>query len=326
MKTDTEPTVVGDLAEATALTISRDSGVLALATMSDEDFASRIAALKRGQERVLQIQRELLRPDVDYGTIPGTPKPTLYKPGAEKLCAFYGLVTAFVVNVEHGDGVSTPPLRVEVTCTLRHGSNDGPVVAQGIGSANAWEKKYRYRAAQRSCPQCHVEAIKRSQYADKETGDKGWYCHQKAGGCGAQFHSKDPSITGQECGQVDNPDPYDVDNTLVKMASKRAHVDATLRATATSGLFSQDLEDQLPTDVETGPKAPQRASKPEGKASPALIGNDERKKLFSVAKAAGCTDDELREYLYSTFGFESSAAITRVSLDTIHEWLRKGGA
>lgn len=33
-----------------------------------------------------------LRPDIDYGRIPGCPKPTLLKPGAEKMLRFYGLV------------------------------------------------------------------------------------------------------------------------------------------------------------------------------------------------------------------------------------------
>jgi hypothetical protein len=38
-------------------------------------------------------------------------------------------------------------------------------------------------------------------------------------------------------------DPFDLLNTLLKMSEKRAYVDATLRATATSSLYSQDLED-----------------------------------------------------------------------------------
>ena len=157
------------------------------------------------------------------------------------------------------------------------------------------------------------------------SGEKGWYCHQKIGGCGVQFGAKDERIIGQQPGQVDNPDPHDVENTLVKIAAKRSYIDGTLRATATSGLFTQDLEDQLPIDAESGPKEPQRASKPDGKTSPALINEAQRKKLFAVAKAAGCTDDDLREYLYSMFGFESTAAITRASFDAILAWVEHGG-
>ncbi|WDU83904.1 hypothetical protein [Caloramator sp. Dgby_cultured_2] len=32
----------------------------------------------------------------DYGKIPGSPKPSLFKPGAEKLCNLYG----FTINVD----------------------------------------------------------------------------------------------------------------------------------------------------------------------------------------------------------------------------------
>ena len=40
-----------------------------------------------------------------------------------------------------------------------------------------------------------------------------------------------------------NSPPYSIVNTILKMAKKRAFVDAVLSATRSSGLFSQDLED-----------------------------------------------------------------------------------
>lgn len=43
--------------------------------------------------------------------------------------------------------------------------------------------------------------------------------------------------------RVENPEVLDLQNTLVKMAKKRALVDATLNATGASRLFTQDLED-----------------------------------------------------------------------------------
>ena len=36
---------------------------------------------------------------------------------------------------------------------------------------------------------------------------------------------------------------YDQVNTIIKMAKKRSYIDATLSATRTSGIFTQDLED-----------------------------------------------------------------------------------
>jgi hypothetical protein len=231
--------------------VSRESGVMALAMLGEEEFEARLTAMKKGQDRVRRIQRELMigptpeNPEgEDYGVIPGTNKPTLLKPGAEKICQAYGLVPSFQKEWQYGDGITSPHLRLEMTCYLHKGSKEGPIVGEGVGAANSWEKKHRYRGAQRSCPSCGCEGtIRRSSYPDKQTGDKGWYCHGKAGGCGANFESADPSITEQQGGQVENPDPFEVHNTLLKMAAKRAQVDAVLRTTATSGLFTQDVED-----------------------------------------------------------------------------------
>ncbi len=44
-------------------------------------------------------------------------------------------------------------------------------------------------------------------------------------------------------GKVENPNPADMFNTVLKMAKKRAFVDATITATACNDLFTQDLED-----------------------------------------------------------------------------------
>lgn len=222
--------------------VSRESGVMALAFMPEVDFEARLLALKQGQDRVRRIQRELMEEDEDYGVIPGTKKPTLLKPGAEKLCNVYGLVPTYEWETKRGDGITEPVLAVEMKCYLHKGDNKGPILGEGVGAANSWERRYRYRGAQRTCPSCGCEGtIRRSSF--ERDGDKGWYCHAKSGGCGEQFNSQDPAIVEQERGQVENPDPHDLQNTLLKMARKRSHIDATLSTTATSGLFTQDLED-----------------------------------------------------------------------------------
>jgi len=246
------------------------SGVMALSLMSETEFQARLDAMKRGQDRVRVIQRELMvgptkeDPEgVDFGVIPGTKKPTLLKPGAEKLCNVYGLVPTFEETWIEGDGITAPHLRVRIKCYLHRGDADGPVVGEGVGAANSWERKHRYRGGQRACPSCGCAGtIRRSSF--ERNGDKGWYCHDKAGGCGATFHSTDQAITEQQAGQVENPDPFDVENTLLKMAKKRAHVDGTLTATATSGLFSQDVEDLPHEAPKPAPRpAQQQAAQPE---------------------------------------------------------------
>lgn len=212
----------------------------ALAVMSDAEFALRLSQMKVAQVRMATIQRELMTPEVDYGVIPGTgSKPTLLKSGAEKLAKFHCLVPTFGQTTIIGDGLATPHLRVLSVCSLHAETEDGPIVGQGLGAANSWEAKHRYRTASRVCPLCEATTIIRG----KEEFGGGWLCYAKKGGCGAKFNIMDPAINDQQTGQIENPDPFDVENTLEKMSAKRAYVDAVLRSTATSGLFSQDLED-----------------------------------------------------------------------------------
>src|SRR5262245_61745636 len=62
------------------------AGTAALAGMPDQEFEVRLAAMRRGRERITRIHRELMDPETEYGIIPGTKQPTLLKSGAEKLC------------------------------------------------------------------------------------------------------------------------------------------------------------------------------------------------------------------------------------------------
>lgn len=228
-----------------------EAGTLALALMSDDEFSTRLAALRKGRDRIVEIQRSLMDKDVDYGTIRGTPKPTLYKPGAEKLCDFYHFAADFRPERLTGDNVTSPALAYQTRCELHLGSLDGPVVAVGYGSANSWERKHRYRTGERACPACgSIGTLLRSKRGEPE-----WFCWAKKGGCGETFDINDPAVVSQAVGDVENPDPWDLDTTLLKMAEKRAHVDATLRATASSGLFTQDVED-LPAPPEPPPAKP----------------------------------------------------------------------
>lgn len=272
-------------------------GALAIADLTDVEFDRRLASLEQGRDRIARIQRALMVLDVDYGTIPGTPKPTLLKPGAEKLCFAYGLVADFDPRRMLGDGVTGPHLAYQTRCDLHLGSLDGPVVAVGYGSANSWERKHRYRSGERLCPACSKSG---SIIKGKAEYGGGWLCFAKKGGCGAKFADKDPLILAQVVGDIENPDPWDLDTTLLKMAEKRAHVDATLRGTAASGLFTQDIEDarpQEPAPDAAAPAAqpsarraapparqrpPQRAQAPE----PAAPSEDEIDALFRAETAA----------------------------------------
>jgi len=216
------------------------AGALALAQMTDAEFEHRLADLKRGQDRIKRIKTELMERDVHYGVIPGTNKPSLLKPGAEVLLSIYGLRPDFIATVEHGDGVSSPDISVTMRCELHLGDLEGPIVAVGVGGANSWEKKHRYRSAERVCPNCGVIG---SVFKSKKEGE-GFYCWSKKDGCGAQFAADDSRIASMA--KVDNPDPYELQNTLLKMSKKRSLIDATLTGTASSDLFTQDISDDDP--------------------------------------------------------------------------------
>src|SRR5579863_4222291 len=126
----------------------------------------------------------------------------------------------------------------EVECSLIS-KRSGQLVATGLGSCNSFEGKYRWREQQRKCPTCGKEAIIKGK---AEYGG-GFLCWKKKDGCGAKFEEDDDAITGQPAGKVQNEDIPTLKNTILKMAKKRAKVDAVLSATRSSGLFTQDIED-----------------------------------------------------------------------------------
>lgn len=68
---------------------------------------------------------------------------------------------------------------------------------------------------------------------------------------------------GEDREQVENDNIADVYNTVLKMAKKRAHVDATLTVTGAADIFTQDLieEDDLPQ--KPSPAMPKRKSEAE---------------------------------------------------------------
>ncbi|MEM4721744.1 MAG: hypothetical protein QXT73_06780, partial [Candidatus Methanomethylicaceae archaeon] len=90
-----------------------------------------------------QLVQKLLVKDVDYGIIPGTNKPTLLKPGAEKLAKIHGLVDEYEL-IKVIENWEKPFFYYMFKCRLKH-ANTGIVVSEGIGSCNSLETKYRWK-------------------------------------------------------------------------------------------------------------------------------------------------------------------------------------
>ncbi len=99
--------------------------------------------LGEAEERIQLLQEFVKRymiPGQDYGMIPGCQKPSLFKPGAEKLCDVYGL-SKHVEVLDKVEDWEKPFLHYQVKVTLVN-KRSGHVEAEGIGSANSKENKF----------------------------------------------------------------------------------------------------------------------------------------------------------------------------------------
>ena len=225
--------------------------------LSNHDFTlpakPQVQAVLQQVEEFRALIKSELREGPDYGTIPGTSKPTLLKPGAEKIAKLLVLADTYEITDKTADW-EMGLFQYEVRCSLVS-IRTGQIVAQGVGECNSYESKYRYREAKRRCPQCGAEAIIKGKV---EYGG-GWVCFGKIGGCGAKWGDGASVIESQTIGRVLNEDPADQVNTILKMAKKRSLVDASLSVGSLSNLFAQDLEDM--------PSPPQSAQSPQAGAS-----------------------------------------------------------
>ncbi|MBX6396075.1 MAG: hypothetical protein IRY98_10295 [Alicyclobacillaceae bacterium] len=90
-----------------------------------------------------EIRRRILRPGVDYDTVPGTDKPVLLKPGAERLLQFFGLghrVQCVDQREDWDNGFFYYRFRVSI---VKQYPGYTITVAECEGSANSKEKRYR---------------------------------------------------------------------------------------------------------------------------------------------------------------------------------------
>ena len=189
-----------------------------------------------------QVIQKTLHQGHDFGVIPGTDKPTLLKPGAEKILMMMGLRSEFEIadstrNFEKGF------FQYQVRCKLLKGD---VLITEGIGSCNTREKKYL------------------------------------------------------------KMDPYTMDNTVLKMAKKRAMVDAALLVASLSDVFTQDIEDIDLSGQQTGGK--RYYTDQDGTISKA-----QAKRMFAISRGnADLVRQVLQEYEY-----ERSEEVKKTDYDAI---------
>jgi len=287
-----------------------DAEVKTLAIRPEVDHVPSFAiTLEEAQKRLDDFKKFIASQMIDgedYGKIPGVNKPSLLKPGAEKLCNIFGFAPHFeeLRAVEDWD---KPLFYYVYRCTLTN-KRTGIVESDCTGSCNSWEDRYHYRRASRLCPQCGEAAIIKSKY-----DDAGWYCFPKKNGCGAKFEDGDESIEDQEVGKVPNEDPFSIINTLQKMAQKRALVGAVLNATRASGSFTQDVED-LPEMPPVVRKKEEPYVVVGGKKYPAnkKIPQDWFERLRELVRAANMVEPHLKNHLKKHYEVERINDLTYI--------------
>lgn len=167
---------------------------------------------------VQSVMQGIMKRDTHYGTIPGTPKPTLYKPGAEVLCVTFRIAQEYQI-ADLGDAFTA---RFRITCLGRH-QVTGIVLGEGVGECSSAEEKYKWRAAvcteEFDLTPDHMRRIKFAKW--KGAVEKKIQVRTEAA---------------------------DLSNTVLKMACKRAMIAMTLNVTAASDIFTQDIED-LPEEL-----------------------------------------------------------------------------
>jgi len=207
--------------------------------------------------------------DVDFGLIPGCGnKPSLFKPGAEKLMLMFKLGCFLKVDDQSEPNETGGIIKYVVRTEIRH-IPTGRELGIGVGMCSSAEDKYAWRKA----------------VGDKEydaTPEEMKRLKWKAG-----WKDKPEYAVKQV-----RTNPHDLANTILKMAAKRSKIDGVLTVTAASDILAQDLEDR---QVDNGQPPIQRAqakpasepNKEEGAQSTIPAGYREMKSKYD-GQCKGC--------------------------------------
>lgn len=175
--------------------------------------------------RVLQgTIKSILVNEVDYGKIQGCgDKPTLLKPGADKIITAYGLTPSYEIITMKEDYEGNGFFTYTIKCNLML---NGIKISEGLGQANSKEKKWAYEYVyEKDLPKGTDKELLKSK---KITTDRGTFYKYE--------------IQADACSKA---------NTILKMAEKRAKVDAVLSFANLSEIFTQDFDDLPPEEIPT---------------------------------------------------------------------------
>lgn len=298
---------------------------IAIAERYDMTEGAMTPATVVNQVQLIQhVMEKVMKDGEHYGVIPGCgKKPSLLKAGAEKLSLTFRLAPAYTITQTDLTGGHR---EYYVKCTLTH-IPTGKVFGEGVGACSTMEGKYRFRTGE-------------VEFTDKEVPKEYWTSRDQKliGGKGFSTKKNDSGkwMVVRAGDKVEHDNPADYYNTVLKMAKKRAHVDAVLTATAASDIFTQDIEDMPEVinvikkeepkqpapvhvaEVEDVPDyiVPEPEQKPAGK-EPALITENQRKRFYAIAKGSGKSDEQIKQFLMENTGSEKTSDIKKA----VYEYL-----
>lgn len=217
------------------------------------DFAITLSEAKERVQLLQTFVADMMVPGIDFGYVPGCQKPSLLKPGAEKLCDIFGFAKQIQV-IDRMIDWEKGMFAYEVKAILIN-KRTGLIESEGIGSCNSLEKKYK------------------------------------------------------------NQDGFTISNTVLKMAKKRALVDAVLSATRSSAIFTQDIEDLDIKPEQNASAAISNTSEPKHEArpsqgSPKMASEKQLGKIYHLAKEMGLPAETAKLLLQDRYGVDNSRQLT----------------
>ena len=263
-------------------------------------YALPIQEIKEQVNLIQHVMKDVMTEGEHFGTIPGCGnKKVLFKSGSEKIMMTFRLSNDTEIETLDMAGGHR---EYRIKCTLF--SPDGLKLGTGVGSCSTMEGKYRFRAGTGDVtsvpvPKAYWDARNSGdlQKASKALKDAA----ASAGLDGDKFGTKKGDagwMIATIIDKAEHDNPADFYNTCLKMAKKRALVDATLTTTAASDIFTQDIEDDPDLYRKGGY---QTAPEEEKKNEPAPKQEEEKKEKPAEKKKAekpaekAKTTAELRE-------------------------------
>lgn len=279
-----------------------------------------VAEIQAQVNTIHQVLTKVMKKGEHFDTIPGTNKPSLLKSGAEKIALTFRFSPTFdVTSKDLGDHQR----EYAVSCTLRVRGSEVQV-GEGVGCCTTLEAKYRFRSDNTGMP------VPREYWDTRDVDLIG----------GSSFHAKKIKGSWFIFKRVEHDNPADYWNTCLKMAKKRALVDAVLTCTAASDLFTQDVEEtpqdaplEAPAVLEKPrTRAPREVSPEEGMTTPMeeekprtrgkrTISEKQQKLLYAKSKNSPRGVDGLKAHLKEVYGWESLKDVTMDCMDVVLAFL-----